>query len=423
MDDRIKIAIKLIDGCCYITVNDKTYEIEYKDDNENLLSEDQLLENIKKYIDPEYNSKTANGISKITVQQMKIFFDNHPISPNESCIFTSYQPSKSNSFIENKSTNLTTSSDLKKSFWDNYISEIEFDFDDVYILSANSGEINAFVAYLAETVFKKNGSKNPLIVATKNYHKDIVEMYLPNYNSVYYDCYLFTFGLRDLGASWEYNDHNIYIMYSANHFSKVNCFGLKNYYYNAIVDYVGLSYTDSQVPNWTIKQEIKDSVLKKIEHLNLDIDNFVILTPEAATFSELKPEFWNEFSLRLKDIGLSTFFNISKFSNDYTKDGEFPILSYQEIFYLATLSKAIVSLRSGLTEFLIPTNTPLITLFSCCWNNPVEETRPIYSVMDLPHVTEDKVSELYTQNYSNTELLIEEIIEKIKSIKDRKFSF
>jgi len=436
MDERILIKIYLKDGCCSFSIEDKNYEIEYKDNNENLLEEKLLKENIKIVLEPIYETELATELSNLIAFQLRVFFITHPINPSESCIYTSYQlkqdshqnaKSKSKSKPKTKRISRKKTSDdeyfeLKKFFWDEYIANIYVDFDDVYILSANSGEINAFIAYLAKNTFKKNGSKKPLIIASKEYHKDILEMYLPEYSFMYIDCYPFTFSLRNIGSSWEYNNHKFYIMYNRQHFDNVNCFFLNNYYYDAIVKYVGLSYEESQIPNWTIKQEVKDTLLKKIKPLKLDLENLIILAPEASTISELSSDFWNKLDKELNDLGFSTFINIARRPSLYVKDNDYPILTYKEIFYLTTLSKTVVSLRSGLTEFLIPSDIPIITLFSPCWGNKTEIVKNIYSVKGLPYVTEDKVQELYTDAYPDYDLLIEEILTKIKSIKDKKFS-
>ena len=39
-------------------------------------------------------------------------------------------------------------------------------------------------------VIKKNNAQNPLFVATKPYHEDIISMFFPKARSIYFDMYL-----------------------------------------------------------------------------------------------------------------------------------------------------------------------------------------------------------------------------------------
>ena len=49
-------------------------------------------------------------------------------------------------------------------------------YDDIYILNANSGEAYLTLTYILDALIKRNQSKNPLLVATKKYHVDIIKM-------------------------------------------------------------------------------------------------------------------------------------------------------------------------------------------------------------------------------------------------------
>ena len=60
-------------------------------------------------------------------------------------------------------------------------------YDDIYILNANSGEIYLFLTYLLDGYLKKNGSKAPLLVATKKYHLEIIKMLCPEIPFIYID--------------------------------------------------------------------------------------------------------------------------------------------------------------------------------------------------------------------------------------------
>ena len=67
--------------------------------------------------------------------------------------------------------------DSLESFYKEYFKYLPNEFDNAYILHANSGEAYCFLAYLAKACLKKDGAEKPLFVATKGYHEDIIEIF------------------------------------------------------------------------------------------------------------------------------------------------------------------------------------------------------------------------------------------------------
>lgn len=310
---------------------------------------------------------------------------------------------------------------LSEIFYKKYLKSVKIDYDDVYVLHANSGETYLFFAYCVKSVLRKNKSKKPLFIATQGYHVDILKMYLPNANYVYFE----NFYLKTKSDKWVVKDHNCYMIFSAIHFQNVEKDTYKKeigqvHYLSSINKTLEISEKDYTKPIVKISQETKQTLDEKIKTLHLNIDNFVILAPEAQTCEELPISLWNNIIKELNQRGFDVFLNIVNKEN-YIKDCKSTFLTYQEVFELTKKAKAVISLRSGFTEFLLPTEIPNITVYTKFRERvqnafSVAKTISAFSMHKFPFINHDLVCELNIDDFKNEEQLLKTIIENFDSM-------
>jgi hypothetical protein len=92
-------------------------------------------------------------------------------------------------------------------------------------------------------------------------------------------------------------------------------------------------------------------------------------------------------------------------------------LSFSELFALAGFSKAVVSLKSGVSEFLIPSKTKNVMLCPRFHWSPLltaNQCIEAYSAMKLPFIDKNLNFELNTELYSSELKLIENIMQLIQ---------
>ena len=96
-------------------------------------------------------------------------------------------------------------------------------------------------------------------------------------------------------------------------------------------------------------------------------------------------------------------------------------MNYQEIFELAKKAKAVISLRSGLTEFLLPAEIPNITVYTKFRNRrkfafSAEKTMHAYTMHKFPFVNHDLICELNIENYQNDDELLAAILKNFEKM-------
>ena len=298
-----------------------------------------------------------------------------------------------------------------ESFYNEYFKYLPNDFDTAYILHANSGEAYCFLAYLAKACIKKDGAQKPLFVATKGYHEDIIELFFPKANYVYYNMYLKEPRLNFLGDFGIINNHKFRQLFSQRHFSIVNSNLGTIHYFDAMLQTLGLERKEVSKPKVRLPKKDLSKVIKIAENINLNLDKFVILAPEALTTEAMPYSFWANLVKELHRKGYDIFLNVMNASDLKCKKYN---LSYKELYALTTLSKGVISLKSGLSEFLLPTEVKNIILAKKFHWSPIltgEQCLKAYSTMKLPFIDPEKVFELNTETYGTETSLINHILE------------
>lgn len=293
--------------------------------------------------------------------------------------------------------------DFRSEFKKRVLKSLPEGIDDIYMLNANSGETYLFLRYLFESFSSKHNSKTPLIIATKKYHIQLINMLCPKVKHIYIPKIKYF----PKGYSFEIDKHKVYVMFPMFHFVDVEQ-DIKNkpigesHYFSSMIKHLGLTDGDIRTREIILTPDVERSMLEKVQKLGLNIDNFVFVAPEALSCIQVKNEYWagriNEFHRQ----GLDVFVNITNPKNEIENcEYKSCFLSYSEAFALAKHSKKIVSLRSGLTEFLMATGVEMEVLYTPFRNRfvfkdlPVEPVMSGFSLSKLPHDDSQKVEEKY----------------------------
>jgi len=292
--------------------------------------------------------------------------------------------------------------------------------DDIYILRANSGEIYLTLTYIINTLIKRNGSKNPLLLATQKYHVDMIKMLCPDIPYIY----IGKLRLKIAEDVFKIDNFRFFMLFNNYHFKDVEM-NIKDkpigetHYFKSIMERLNLTEQDLIYNKISILPSDEQNMLKKVKELNLNLDKFVFLAPEAQSCKLYDEDFWCELINRFKNNGYDVFVNLVE---DVIKlrgaiDYKTCYLTFGEAFALASRAKKIVSLRSGFTEFLLQTGVPIDVLYTKFRHRHFFDDMDIYHVMSgfgitqIPMIDKEKVRE-----FNMYEIAQKECLERILKI-------
>lgn len=314
---------------------------------------------------------------------------------------------------------------LAKLFFKNNLKRVKEKYDDVYILHSNSGEVYLFFAYLAKSFIKKNQSQHPLFVATQKYHIDILKMYYPEAKYIFIN----NLQLKTQSDVWNMPEHRYFILFSGNHFEKVEQ-DIKNseigsvHYLASILKTLNLTEKDFSKPQVMLSVKSQKVLSNAVNKMQLQLNDFIILAPEALTCEDLPIIFWQKVVNELKNKNFDIYLNITKPTN-YIEGCKHYNLGFKEVFFLAQKAKAVISLRSGFSEFLLPTGIPNIsvyTKFRKKTKNAFSVDKGIegFSMLKIPFVDKNKVCEINAELYKNEDELVRQVIDSLEIMLNKK---
>lgn len=294
---------------------------------------------------------------------------------------------------------------LLDTFKKRYFKYLGKQYDDIYILNANSGEVYLTLTYFIDALMKKNGSKKPLLLATKKYHVDMIKMICPDI-----PCrYIKKFNLNIVGDTFKIDNFRFFLLYNPSYFKQVendiknNPLG-KSHYFKSILSRLGLSMDELSMRKITVPPEDEQSMLEKVSKTGLNLNKFVFLAPEAQSCKLYDEDFWVTLINTLQENGCDVFVNLVDNTVKLEGASNFKTcrLNFAEAFALAKRAKKIVSLRSGLTEFLLQTNVPIDVLYTKFKYRHFFNDMDIYHVMSgfgisqIPFADKEKIQEVNT---------------------------
>lgn len=318
---------------------------------------------------------------------------------------------------------LISSIDLNKRFIKKYKEYID-GYKHIIVLHSKSGEAYLFLTYVLDAFLRKNNiNKNILLIATKKYHIDLINLLCPEIPH----CYIKNMKIFRKNHTI-INDYNFYTMFPGHHFVEVEK-DIKNnpldtaHYFYSIIDELGIKKEELGFRQVKMSEELKNRAITKARKSGLNLEKFIFIAPEAASCEEYDNEFWVDLCNELQQNSYDVFFNIVDKDTDIvgcsykTCD-----LTFSEAFVLAKTSKGIVSLRSGLTECLLQTNVPIFSLYTKFRNRYVFNDMQVEYVLSgfglnkLPNVNTQKVFEFNMSEVDNSEV-IKNVINSLEKVK------
>ena len=277
--------------------------------------------------------------------------------------------------------------------------------DGIFIMHANLGE--TFIFYrLIQAFIKKNNIKSPLVVGSKKYHVQLLKMVCPEIPVI----------ITKLNLSMHVKDflvdnHKFYLMFSKEHFDSVenNIRGnieQRKHFIEHILGYTNLQKEDFSKESVSISQMEKVSLEKKAKAIGLNLDNFIMLSPEANTCEEIDINIWRDLKSYYESKGYDVFCNLKNKSKKYS-DFKQCSLTLAEVYELATRAKEIIGIRSGLLDILVETGTSIKVVYTKAKDRDkynslsAEEIIEAFSIKKYPNVVEYNIEKISSEELLN----------------------
>lgn len=229
------------------------------------------------------------------------------------------------------------------------------EYDDIYIVWNNTGESWQFFR-IAKNYFEKNKSKKPIILVCKSYLREMPKMLLPGI-----PVKSLSLASLDERMCIEYHlskidHHRVFKVLPTSHFYELEKklqSGREVHFLDAILETLSLSRKKISYQEPEISPEVEATILDKARSMNLNIDKFIFLSPEAKSNKTPSNSFWERIKDELNTLGYDTYFNIVGCSNTIsTQNKKCMRLSMEEGLALAKHANAIIGIRSGFMEVI-----------------------------------------------------------------------
>ncbi len=266
-------------------------------------------------------------------------------------------------------------------------------YKNIYIHFNCSGETYLFLSYIKPT-------EDSIFVATKKYHIDLCKMLHPNIECIYLPNIL---NLRAFDNVYKenYKNKNFYNVLPFDHFrileEKIKK-GLEVHYCKEICKTIGVEYSTKALLPF-ISEDIKKSALNKANRIGLNLDNFIFLCPESQSNEDPPGGFWINLVDDLYNSGYDVFLNVLN-QNPKFGTAKSCYLTFAEAYYIASLSKKIIGLRSGFIEPLSSIKNVLITCYYTDFKDrgllkplSAEQVLNGFSLKALPNINKDLIKE------------------------------
>lgn len=273
--------------------------------------------------------------------------------------------------------------------------EIKDDFDCAFIVRAGMGEAY-LLNYTIDELITRFKSRKPCIICPRASYRAMFEMFHPNIPFYVTNVDRIEMSLRLEHKNVRYKG----CLFNINPFPLCKLKNLLNRYesgtekrhYSEIIRmYSGVE--DFKYVQPLISQTTAQKALEKTSYLNKE--KFIFLVPDANFVEKLPSDFWEHLIKELKKEGYDVLVNS-------------PALTLAESFYLASLSKGIVSLRCGFSEFLSILNVPKHIIYTRCKHVNIKTMVEIFSEKKYPYVNAN-----YIREYDALKLNLNEILNNI----------
>lgn len=301
---------------------------------------------------------------------------------------------------------------IKFNIFDEILEKIP-EYDHIFIVRPKAlGEAYMF-CYFYRALVKKYNAKNPCVVVSNFAQQSLLKVFGIDAEFIEFDINKKNQALKQRLYSYKRHIFHIYpntLKESMRLFSE---FEEGMTYPVALKKTLDLEKFDECDFKFDI--QIKSSVGRKMQSMGLDIENLVVLVPEAFTIGSLPHSFWLSLAGELQYMGYSVVFSLANNENlsIFTPNIFFDI---EEVLYLASVSKGIVTLRSGLCEPMTRFDSVMHVIYTSHRFNNVSSSRMLdfSRLTTYPMVNNKDIFE-YDKSVLDYETLKNKIIEDFKS--------
>ena len=313
---------------------------------------------------------------------------------------------------------------INKEFLNNFLMDVFSkypEYEDYYIFLSRSGEFFLLMHHFAQWLHNNKSSKFILIFTAK-YHLNICKMFFPSVPMAYIKRVNVPLVSRGVPAvDFKHKNKQIFVPTNEKYFVDVENKIRDNnaHYYECLREHLKLN-NDIQ------KYQISESAKQKAEKITKYIlnNNFIFISPETLSNEPMERDFWDILCKRFKARGYEVFCNSMDFKN-LPMDATSVFLTYEEAIELSKYAVAIIGMRSGFLECLSQNNVPLFAFYTDFPRRPgfkrlkSDKVLSGYSIKKLPNVNKDRIYEYDVNLYKNENQIIEEVFDKIQTIKLR----
>ena len=147
--------------------------------------------------------------------------------------------------------------------------------------------------------------------------------------------------------------------------------------------------------------ELSPAAAKKIAKI-APLDKIILIAPEAATFAEFGPEFWNVIADKMHKLGYKIIVNSKKYKINNGICAFDLGLSLQDVVALGLNCAYVFALRSGLCDVLVGCGNRLYAFY------PAQGRREMYSLKE-PFATDTGVNEIQIYDWKIDKVICENI--------------
>lgn len=220
------------------------------------------------------------------------------------------------------------------------------DYDTIIVIDSNIGE--AFLTLrLLPDILRKIQTTKPMLVITQKYHEQVIGLF--EYSIPY--VFIPELHFSVMKSKFKINDKRFYICYSHPYYRKIEkSLTTKKpiHFYDAMIKHFDLNKKNLKPGLPTLSNTNKNLLYEKLKEIKLDINNFVIISPEANSCKQLSPDFWAKLAEKCYQKKIDIFLNCMQ--ELYIPNTKSCYLSFEEFCFLLQKAKASFFLRSGLCD-------------------------------------------------------------------------
>lgn len=300
---------------------------------------------------------------------------------------------------------------LEHQFLDYILSFVPNEHDYIFLVRCNGLGENYLLNFMLDEMIKKKGIKNPCFVSHREVYRDLFAMWndIPFYKDPFIPNSYWSAVL--LHPIYHYKGKTFQVYHATvkdarNFLSLYFTPDSKEHYVDFICRQINCKVKYSK-PKFG--DDVMIGINEKTKHLNKD--KFVFLVPEAQSTSILAESFWANLAQKFIEHGYDVYVNTKDGICCYGKTAK---TTLAEMYYLASMAKAIVSIRCGITEILSALPVPKYVLYTHyrCEDVSAAQMLRLTTIKKYPAVDPSTVFEYNTEN-ADLEQISQTIIEEI----------